>query len=191
MSRRKIKLCECGCGEKTIVSPRGKVRRFINGHVQRGRKASEELRRRLSKSMKDRLLTGERHPSCGRKYSKETREKLSEANRGKKASEDTKKKMSEAQRGENHPNWQGGISDEGYGSGWTRALKKKIRKRDGYTCQLCNEKQRKGGRNHSVHHIDYDKKNNNESNLITLCNSCHMETNFSREEWQEYFEEAA
>ena len=38
-----------------------------------------------------------------------------------------------------------------------------------------------------VHHIDYDKKNNNENNLISLCCSCHAQTNFKREDWQEYF----
>jgi hypothetical protein len=37
-----------------------------------------------------------------------------------------------------------------------------------------------------VHHIDYDKKNNDERNLITLCISCHSKTNANREYWIEY-----
>ena len=36
-------------------------------------------------------------------------------------------------------------------------------------------------------HIDYDKKNCNSDNLITLCRSCHRKTNFNRENWIKYF----
>jgi len=39
-----------------------------------------------------------------------------------------------------------------------------------------------------VHHIDYDKNNNTEENLITLCWSCHSKTIFSRQKWTDYFE---
>lgn len=38
-----------------------------------------------------------------------------------------------------------------------------------------------------VHHIDYNKLNCNPNNLITLCKSCHMKTNFNREYWLDYF----
>jgi len=53
-------------------------------------------------------------------------------------------------------------------------LKNQIRGRDGYMCQECGmpEKTRK----HPVHHIDFDKENNNEGNLITLCSHCHGKT---------------
>ena len=72
-------------------------------------------------------------------------------------------------------------------------LKESIRRRDNYRCQQCFRHQDelfdKNGRRKklAIHHIDYDKKNNHPSNLISLCNSCHMQTNFSRKDWIEYF----
>ena len=55
-----------------------------------------------------------------------------------------------------------------YGGEFTIELKKIIRLRDNYTCQICGKK-----RSTTVHHIDYNKLNNIENNLITLCQSCH------------------
>lgn len=85
-----------------------------------------------------------------------------------------------ARSGENSVLWKGGVSFEPYGIEFDRPLKKKIRIRDNYTCQLCNKTVRKLNERLAVHHIDYDKQNNDESNLISLCNSCHSKTNFYR-----------
>ena len=52
---------------------------------------------------------------------------------------------------------------------------------------FCNIKE--NGRRHDVHHIDYDKKNCDQSNLITLCRTHNMEVNGNRDFWQPYFEE--
>lgn len=98
----------------------------------------------------------------------------------------TRKKISEALKGlyqnkENHPCWRGGISFEPYSVEWTDTLKKSIRERDHYICQLCL------GDGYPVHHIDYDKKNCNQNNLITLCNKCNARVNFNRERWTKYF----
>jgi len=38
-----------------------------------------------------------------------------------------------------------------------------------------------------IHHIDYNKKNNADNNLIPLCKHCHAKTNFKREEWETFF----
>lgn len=83
------------------------------------------------------------------------------------------------------PVWKGGKSFEPYSVDWTETLKRSIRERDKYICQLCGEDQ--GDISHCVHHIDYDKKNSDTKNLITLCNSCHSETNWDREYWTNYF----
>ena len=40
----------------------------------------------------------------------------------------------------------------------------------------------------NIHHIDYDKRNSNPINLITLCSSCHPKTNFGREKWKKLFQ---
>lgn len=53
-------------------------------------------------------------------------------------------------------------------------------------CQLCFVPE--NGRKHEVHHIDYDKKNSHESNLITLCKSCHARTSIDRGFWTRHFQ---
>ena len=89
--------------------------------------------------------------------------------------------------GEKHWNWQDGKSFEPYGSEFNDRLKEQIRERDNYTCQECRKTQEVLGCKLDVHHIDYDKTNNKPENLICLCKSCHMKTNFGREDWTEYF----
>lgn len=84
-----------------------------------------------------------------------------------------------------NPNW-GYIEDKhDYPKEWNDELKKKILTRDNYTCQLCSR-----DRNYivlCVHHIDYDKNNNNPSNVITLCFACHAKTNVHRQYWISFF----
>lgn len=80
--------------------------------------------------------------------------------------------------GKEHSQWKGGISFEPYGIEFNDDLKQYIRGRDGYRCAVC------GGSGRCVHHIDYDKKNNDPANLITLDKSCHTKTNYNRKFWQ-------
>lgn len=80
------------------------------------------------------------------------------------------------------------ITDESlliYSIDWTRTLRQSIRERDKYLCKICGEKA--GDIAHSVHHIDYNKKNCDTKNLITLCQSCHLRTNQNRNYWVDYF----
>ena len=86
-----------------------------------------------------------------------------------------------------NPNWRGGKSFEIYGLDFDNKLREQIRNRDNNTCQECGYTQQQLTRTLTVHHIDYNKKNNNPNNLISLCLSCHMQTNFSREDWSTYF----
>jgi len=78
-------------------------------------------------------------------------------------------------------NWKGGISKVKYRK-FTKSLKLYIAKRDNYTCQNCGKLWTKG-KKFAVHHIDYDKENSTEDNLIFLCSSCHSKTNFDRKKW--------
>jgi len=86
--------------------------------------------------------------------------------------------------GDKNPNWNGGTSYEPYSVDWTKTLKRAIRERDKYTCQLCNIQP---DDTLSVHHIDYDKKNCSPNNLISLCRICHNKTQVRRDYWKEYF----
>ena len=128
-------------------------------------------------------LTGEKSYQWGKPCIKERRKKISEANRGKIAW--NKDKHPDYVQGENNPNWQGGVSFLPYGTDWKETLKQAIRERDKYACQLCGKV--KEDKSFAIHHIDYDKKNCNPSNLVTLCNHCHIKTNFNRNYWINYF----
>jgi 5-methylcytosine-specific restriction endonuclease McrA len=179
-----------------------------------GKHHSEESKKKMSeanKGDKNHMFgrTGDKHPLFGKHLSEETRKKISEAETGKHHSEESKKKMSEAKIGEKHPlfgkhlseetrkkmseankgdkapNWLGGKSFEPYGLGWDKTLKRAIRERDNYTCQMCSKQQTEVV--FAVHHIDYDKKNLNPENLLTLCPNCHAKTNAHREYWTNVF----
>ena len=79
------------------------------------------------------------------------------------------------QTGSNNPSWRGGTTLF-RGSEW-EAVKCKVLKRDHYTCQRCGRKKKEvHPEKLFVHHIlPYRFSQNNEmSNLITLCLSCHI-----------------
>ena len=89
-------------------------------------------------------------------------------------------KLSTLFSGKNHPSWKGGISCEPYCQDWTKEFKDYIKERDGYKCLNpgCW-----GNCNHlplTIHHIDYNKKNCEPQNLITLCRSCNSRANKDR-----------
>lgn len=94
---------------------------------------------------------------------------------------EVRKKIRLSKIGKNNPSWQGGISFEPYSTDWTETLKRSIRERDNYICQFCSQY------GWIVHHIDYNKKNCNPDNLITLCKKCHNKTNLNRAYWLKYF----
>lgn len=90
------------------------------------------------------------------------------------------KAVSLARRGANNPNWVGGHEPTTWrGPNWG-SQKRKARKRDGYTCQICKTPHKPSSRHIHVHHIvpfrlfgtDYESANRLD-NLITLCASCH------------------
>jgi hypothetical protein len=130
------------------------------------------------------------HPTRGKHLSEETKNKISISNIGKKISIESRKKMSIAQSGDKSHCWRGGISNNPYPQEWNDILKDSIRCRDSFMCQECGIHQDELSgifKKLSIHHIDYDKENCNPDNLITLCNSCHIKTNFNREYWIKYF----
>ena len=103
----------------------------------------------------------------------------------------TNKIHSESIRGENHPNWQGGCGKNGYPFEFNEELKTKICKRDNYICQCCGMTEEEHliiiGRKLSIHHIDYNKKNCEESNLITTCHWCNLKANYNRNYWNIFY----
>lgn len=88
-------------------------------------------------------------------------------------------------RGVNHFNF--GNWSRDYDRDFNNKLKKMIRFRDNYNCQICGKHQNLFSKKLQVHHIDYDKYNSVNNNLISLCVYCHGKTNYNRKEWEKYF----
>lgn len=158
-----------------------------------GRKLSEETKEKLSK-----VLTGFKHSDEAK-----LNMKMSQINnwksevrreRGRLAivknweNAEYRKNQIEKNSGENHWNWQGGITCNSYPEDWTNALKESIRIRDDYRCKVCCTKEKDLKTKLDVHHIDYNKENCNPDNLISLCHTCHMRTNYDREKWVSFFQ---
>lgn len=79
---------------------------------------------------------------------------------------------------------------ETYPFEFNNELKAKIRKRDNYTCQKCGKRQFELKEFHkklTIHHIDYNRQNCEENNLITLCRKCNCKANKNRDYWFAYF----
>ncbi len=80
-----------------------------------------------------------------------------------------------------------GRSEERYSADF-RALAPDIRTREGLRCFLCHVTQAANGKDLDVHHIDYDKDNNEPLNLVALCPTCHGAMHGSapsRKRWRE------
>ena len=186
---------------------------FKKGHkipaYWKGKKRSEEIKKLWSEQRK-----GKGNSFYGRHHTDETKEKLRKKSIEIHQNPEIHKKYIDALRkwhkehpdftrgenngfygkhhkegfniGESNGMWNGGSSKEPYPFGFDDTLKEFVRKRDLYTCQLCNRTEKDLDSIFSVHHIDYVKKNIDLKNLITLCQSCHGKTNFNREDWTKY-----
>jgi hypothetical protein len=130
--------------------------------------------------------SGENNNFYGKKHKKETIEKNRQSHLGKHYSPQTEFKKGQFTM-EKHHNWQGGISFEPYGIEFNEELREQVRTRDNRICQECNYIEDELGYKLNVHHIDYDKQNNDPNNLISLCKSCNVKANYNREDWTGYF----
>lgn len=116
---------------------------------------------------------------------------------GKKHNDLTKIKMSKNHVdfcGQKNPAYIDGRSNEPYPLEFNKKLKEKIRKRDNYRCQECFRHQdelylKNKKLKLDIHHIDFNKKNNNPNNLISLCRSCHLQTNWGEKDWTKYYDD--
>lgn len=85
--------------------------------------------------------------------------------------------------GQRHHFWRGGVSFETYPREFSKALKYKIKIRDNHTCQGC------GAINTllHIHHIDSNRKNCKEKNLIAVCQRCNNGAKKARNYWQHFY----
>jgi len=185
--------CACGCGNLIApINKLGKPAKYKHGHNPEGDKTRftkgqtawnkgtgkpkppMELRGSVMKpigwyehvveSIRKRDTSGDKNPFYGKHHT-----------------DNTKQVLSDKLTGENHPGWKGGASTLPYGVGFTRKFKRLIRERDNNKCQRCGTKKNKS-RALEIHHIDFDKTNNDPTNLITVCGKCNIYFNFHQEE---------
>lgn len=148
-----------------------------------GRKRTEEFKKKISKSVKKRYRSGEKFGfqkgelNISKKI--DIRKINSEKHKGKTSWNKGKPYLAL----DKHWNWKGGISFEPYPTLFNKKLKKLVIERDKFECKLFQNK----NKILYVHHIDYNKKNCNPENLITLCPSCHTKTNYNRNKWMKFF----
>jgi hypothetical protein len=161
---------------------------FKKGHkLNEGRKFSEKHKENLSIAK-----LGNKN-ALGHRKSEITKEKQSIKMQGRHLNTETEFKVGQFQ-GNKHHNWKGGISSEEYDQEFDKDLKERIRKKYNYRCQECFREQvelyDKNGRKYKliIHHIDYNKKNNQENNLIPLCRSCHAQTLYNRNDWIKHYQ---
>jgi len=206
-SETRAKLSKANKGNKSALDYRWTPEQRANlskaksgkKHYMFGKHHTEETKAKMSAALKG------SHSNLGYHHTPEWKAKMSAAMLGRVFSEEWKAKirvtslrrrptketrllMSQNHRdmrgGKNH-SWQGGISFLPYPLGFNEELKARIRERDNYICQKCRIAE--NGRRHSIHHIDYDKDNLSDWNLITLCLDCNNEVNAHRDYWQAYF----
>lgn len=191
---RETRICICGCGKSFEVKINS-IKKYINGHnpqihkIDCGCFACRNKRGDPHKSncncMACRMIRGEtkgeKCPFYGKKHTLETRQKMIDNHVDVSSNKNS--------------NWQNGISKLPYSFSFNDELKEQIRKRDNYQCQNpeCNMTEEEHlivyGCNLHVHHINYDKFNCEENNLISLCVSCNIRANYNRYYWEKYYQE--
>ncbi|MEK6882256.1 MAG: NUMOD3 domain-containing DNA-binding protein [Nanoarchaeota archaeon] len=164
--------------EKRIKSLKGRIRSPFSEEwkmnirkARKGKKLSEETKKKISISLIGKNL--------GKKASEETKRKLSKSHKGKHNSPNTEfKKGQPGLKGKDSPSWKGGVSPVEKiirGSIEYRLWRESVFARDNWTCQKCKIK----GSCLHPHHI----RNFAEAvelrfaidNGITLCKKCHQE----------------
>lgn len=116
--------------------------------------------------------------TCGAKISNHSGKKLG-----------THQCKSCCKKGKNSPFYIDGKGKQKYPQKFSFKLKNQIRKRDKYKCQNpdCNMSQEEHcslwHKILEVHHIDHNRINCKENNLITLCHKCNTLANFNIPYW--------
>lgn len=134
----------------------------------KGKKASEQTRKKLSESHKGYVMP------------EEQKRKIGLASLGFRHSLETIKKMSESRKGEKNPMWEGGKTQKHLLIRMSleyRLWRESVFKRDNYTCVWCGDN---SGGNLNADHIkpfrDYPELRFAIDNGRTLCVPCHRTT---------------
>ena len=178
------KIIKANTGRKHRPESIEKTRRANLGRVM-----SAEARARMSAAQKQRALTKPETFEAAHAARRgqpviltpEQKAKHKLGNLGRKHGPEVRANMSKGQRARaartapsEWGGWKGGISASPYPTGW-ETIKRDIRKRDGGLCLMCGRGDFSNTilRAADVHHIDGNKQNCEDKNLISLCRPCH------------------
>lgn len=83
---------------------------------------------------------------------------------------------------EKAPSWKGGTSFGEYDFVFSKKLKNELKNKASYTCTECNLQILRGNRNIklAIHHKDFNKHNNDLSNLQVVCSNCHAKIHYNQ-----------
>ena len=172
--RKKYCGCKCYWKHRSILSL-GKNNPFY------GKRHSEEAKRKNAKAHK-----GKNNVRFGKKHTAKTIQKMKASQDKRYTDIEIRIKYSLAHQGISREEWTHFIDPEPYCQIWTKEFKNFIKERDNYICQ--NPDCWGTGARLCAHHIDYDKKNCEPWNIITICSSCNIRANHNRKYWQELYE---
>jgi 5-methylcytosine-specific restriction endonuclease McrA len=159
---------------------------------ENAKKITKEERARRGMVLSERLKDKTKHPFWGKSHSEDSKKMISASRSGipwsvsrREAHEISRTKKRTRVKKRNNGVV---VGVREYPASWS-VVRKTIYKRDNYLCQECGVHCHGNGTKDKIqcHHIDYNIDNINDDNLITLCASCHMKTNFKRDDWTEHF----
>jgi hypothetical protein len=195
---RTLKQYYCKCGKIICYNNFHHGSGMCGSCCKKDKKLTKVHKERIAKAQKKRFkdpkerekmsraCIGRPNGMLGKTQSKATRDKISKSKIGKPHTQEHKDKISKALT--IHGNGRLPYSPE-----FTPSLKKSILERDNHKCQnpKCNctqeEHFKKYGRDIEVHHIDYNKFNCKESNLIILCHKCNIIANHDRDYYYVFY----
>lgn len=147
-----------------------------------GNPVPEGTRKKIAGTLKGKMA-GENNPRYGYKYTEAEREEKSIQTSG-------CNNPMYGRKGKLSPAWRGGVSGEPYCDVWRdKDYKDFIKERDNNECQNPDCWKRCRHLPLNIHHIDYNKKNCQPTNLITLCVSCNVRANTNKDGWQKIYQE--
>lgn len=175
--------------------PSNKGKKFSEEHRQKLSEAhknpSQETRLKISKANKGQVAWNKgispskesrdkmSNAQFGKHLSLKTRRKIGEANRGRHLSEETRKKLSDRQRGEKSHMWKGGITPINRSirnSLEYKLWRESVFARDNWTCIWCKERGGKLNADHIKPFSLYPELRFAIDNGRTLCVDCHKKT---------------
>jgi hypothetical protein len=177
-------ICKCSCGvEKTISSASLRKNYTKSCGCLRKELLRSEYRKKLTVDTNKRKgkWVGKNNPFYGKRgvenpaYKKEVRDKISLSKMGNK-----------------NPAWIDGKSHEPYCDVFfDKEFRTMVLNRDKHVCQNCGVTRllslKVFDQNLAIHHINYDKKDCDLFNLITVCSSCNAKANVNRSYWQSHY----